>query len=188
MYIRKILIGILIIGVLIGFFIMYTITQTIFKPITAFQNEVAYIYIPSDADFKDVTEELWPLLTDIASFVTLAKKKGYIDRVKGGKYSIKKGMNSNDIVKTLLGRSDYVNVVIPKNNTIENIAQQVAKQIEATETEMKTTLVDTLFLKEKEMSFSSLYVSGTYRMPWNTSAEEFRKILFDSYIRKKSKE
>ncbi|EDP96188.1 endolytic transglycosylase MltG [Kordia algicida OT-1] len=187
-YVKKILIGILILGVLVGFYLMYNITQTIFKPITAFNNEEAYIYIPSDADFLYVRKEIKPLLSEEKPFVTLAKKKGYIKRVKGGKYTIKKDMNSNEIVKTLMGRSDDVAVFIPKNNTIETIAKQVSNQIEASEADLKMVLLDTVFLQKKQLSFSALYVSGTYRMPWNTSAEEFRTIIFDRYQKQKLKE
>ncbi|MEM6687722.1 MAG: aminodeoxychorismate lyase, partial [Bacteroidota bacterium] len=95
MYIRKILVGILIIGVIVGCFLMYSISQTIFKPITAFNNDEAYLYIPSNSDFEFVKKEIAPLLNDMQAFETLAKKLGYTKRVKGGKYIIRKGMNSN---------------------------------------------------------------------------------------------
>jgi len=190
-YIKKILTAILIIGVLIGFYIIYNITQTIFKPITAFNNEEAYIFIPSNADFNDVQQELKPLLIDSEAFTTLAKKKGYIAQVKGGKYTIRKGMNSNDIIKTLQGKSDLVKVTLsvsPELNRINEIAEQVSTQIEASEVDLQTVLTDTLYLKEEGYQLSDLqdiYDATTLTIPWNTSAEEFRTIVFESYKKRK---
>ena len=78
MYLRSIIVGVLIVGILIGGYVMYNITQTIFKPITAFNNELAYVNIPSNAKFTDVVNELDPLVNDIESFKTLAKKLRWI--------------------------------------------------------------------------------------------------------------
>ena len=181
MYIRKILIGILITGIVIGFFIMYNITQTIFKPITAFSNEEAYVYIPSDADFKYVQQELESLLTDTEAFTTLATKIGYAKQVKGGKYTITKGMNSNDIIKILMNRSDIVMVTIPDSNELELLSQQISNQIEASEEDLFKILQDTLFLKEKNLMFPTLYKFGTYKMQWNTSAEAFRSYMYKAH-------
>ncbi|MEM6719098.1 MAG: endolytic transglycosylase MltG [Bacteroidota bacterium] len=177
MYIRKILVGILIIGILVGCYIMYNITQTIFKPITAFNNEVAYIYLDSDANFTDVRNEIEPLVNDIISFETLAKKIGYIERVKGGKYTIRKGMNSNDIIQTLLANSTWVAVVIPPNKTTEELSKIISDQIEAEEDDVYPILKDSTTFKELNIEKSTLGAilePSTYLMPWNTSAEDFR--------------
>jgi len=177
MYIRKIVVGILILGILIGCYIMYDITQTIFKPITAFNNEQAYVNIPSNASFIDVKNEIEPLVTDIESFEMLAEKMGYTDRVKGGKYILLKGMNSNDIVKTLLGNSIWVNVVIPPNKSAKELSKIISNQIEASEAAVYKVLTDSiLFTKSngEKSTLEAMLAPGTYSMPWNTSAEDFR--------------
>jgi UPF0755 protein len=160
---------------------MYNISQTIFKPITAFNNNEAYLNIPSDADYEYVKNEISPLLNDIEAFETLAKKLGYKKRIKGGRFIIRKGMNSNDIVKTLLGNGVNVKVIIPKSTTVETIAQQVSNQIEASQGELTTILQDTMFLNNKKLSFSKLYAPGSYIMPWNTSATQFRARMYEIY-------
>lgn len=193
-YVKKILIGILIIGVIIGFFIMYSITQTIFKPITAFNNEEAYIYIPSDADFLFVQKELEPLLIDTEAFKTLAKKIGYTAQVKGGKYSIRKGMNSNDIIKTLQGKSEMVKITLPASRElkqIKEIAKGISIQIEALEKEVYEMMIDTLYLKNKGYELTDLqyiYAKNTYTIPWNTSAEQFRTIVYKAYEKRKKRQ
>ncbi|MFK7749707.1 MAG: endolytic transglycosylase MltG [Kordia sp.] len=191
MYLRKILIGILILGIIGGSYFIYNITQKIFKPITAFNNEEAYIYIPSGADFKYVKNELAPLLTDVDAFSTLAKKLGYKSRIKGGKYIIRKGMNSNDIVKTLLDPSQMITIELPASRElklIREIAKDISAQIEASENEIYEVMVDTIYPKEKGyklIELQDIYDENTYRIPWNTSAEEFRTIVFDRYQKKK---
>ncbi|AXG70911.1 YceG-like family protein [Kordia sp. SMS9] len=194
MYIRKILIGILMLGILGGCYFMYSISQTIFKPITAFNNEEAYLYIPTGADFKDVKEEILPLLNDMNAFETLAKKLGYTKRVKGGKYVIQKGMNSNDIVKTLLGKSEFVAVTLPSAKEItpiKKIARIISAEIEATETEVYNVIVDTIYPVSKGFKLSELqyiYDSNTYMVPWNTSAEAFRDTIYNRFDKKKANE
>jgi len=191
-YIKKILIGTLILGVIIGFFIMYSITQTIFKPITNFNNQEAYIYIPSDADFLFVQKELEPLVTDIEAFQTLAKKTGYAGHVKGGKYTIRKGMNSNDIIKVLQDRSEMVKIEFPaslERKQIREIAKDISIQIEATEKEVYEMMIDTLYpIKKgyKLIEVQDIYDANVYTIPWNTSAEEFRTIVYKAYEKKKT--
>lgn len=190
-YIKKILIAILIIGVLIGFYIMYSITQTIFKPITAFNNEEAYIFIPSNADFLFVLNEMDPLVNDTEAFKTLATKTGYTTQVKGGKYTIRKGMNSNDIIKVLQGKSDFVKVTLPASHEfklIKEIAKDISRQIEASETALQEVLMDSIYPKQKGYKLEDLqyiYDAHTYTIPWNTSAEEFRTIVFKTYEKRK---
>ncbi|MBC8756113.1 endolytic transglycosylase MltG [Kordia sp. YSTF-M3] len=186
---KKILIAILIIGVVIGFYIMYSITQTIFKPITAFNNEEAYIYIPSDADFLFVLKEIDPLVTDTEAFKTLAAKTGYT--VKGGKYTIRNGMNSNDIIKVLQGKGEMVTVKLPtfmEHKKFKDIVKLVSDQIEASESDLREKLSDTLYMKKQgynPMLVPSIYLGHTYTIPWNTSAEEFRTIVFKTYEKRK---
>ena len=177
MYIRKILIGILIVGILIGFYMMYSITQTIFKPVTSFQNKVAYVYLPSEATFKEVKEEIAPLLNDMSAFETIAIKKGYSNQVKGGMYILKKGMNSNDIVKTLLAPSVPVKVHVSNVNDPTILSKQISIYIEASAEALENVMKDTIFLKENELTFEQLYKPGSYTMVWNTSAENFRDLM-----------
>ncbi len=190
-YIKKLLTAILIIGVVVGFCIMYTITRTIFAPITAFNNEEAYIYIPSDADFLFVLKEIDPLVVDTEAFKTLATKTGYTKQVKGGKYTIRKGMNSNDIIKVLQGESDFVKITLPASHElklIKEIAKDISMQIEASETALHEVLTDTIYPKQKGYELSELqniYDARTLTIPWNTSAEEFRTIVFKTYEKRK---
>ena len=65
MYIKKILIAIVLIGLVVfGFFAFY-IYGAMFKPNTSFNNEKAIIYISTNSTYNDVREQLIPLLKNI---------------------------------------------------------------------------------------------------------------------------
>ena len=57
----------------------------------AFQTKEEIVYIPTGADFSEVLHVMSPLLKDPTSFTQVAKRMGYADKVKAGKYIIKKG-------------------------------------------------------------------------------------------------
>lgn len=176
-YIKKILIGIASLGLIICAIFAYNITQTFSGSNTAFNNAEAYVYIPSKTDANTLKNELFPLLKDEEAFIKIAERLGY-EKMKAGKYTIKKDMSNVDIVRTLQAESDFVSVVIPETNEIDVIAKQVSNQIEATESDLIVFMNDSLFLIEKNLKFRALYKPGTYQMPWNTSAEEFRDRLY----------
>src|SRR5690606_15209602 len=98
MYIKKILLAIALFGLVIaGLFANY-VYGVMLVVNTAFNNEQDYIYVPTNATYTDVREQLKPLLKDIEKFNALAKQKKYINNIKAGHCIIKKGMNNNDII------------------------------------------------------------------------------------------
>lgn len=178
-YIKKILIAVALLGLVFCGVKVYGIVQMFSGPNTAFNNEEAYIYIPSETDVYTLKNEVFPLLKDEENFRIVAKKLGYGDEIKAGKYTIKKGMSNLEIVRILQEKSDLISVVIPDTNEIDVIAKQVSNQIEANENDLIVFMNDSLFLSEKKLKFQSIYKSGTYKMPWDTSAEEFRDRMYN---------
>ena len=131
MYFKKILLAIALIGLVIAAFLSYKIYNAMFKPNTAFNNEMAYIYIPTDATYGVVREQLEPLVDNIDNFDMLASQKEYTTNVKAGKYAIKKGMTNNDIINTLRVNNLPVKVSFNNQETIEKLAGRISTQIEA---------------------------------------------------------
>lgn len=186
MYIKKILIAIVLIGLVVTGFIAYTIYQTMFVSNTAFNNEVAHIYIPTNATYKEVREELEPLLKDIDKFDALAERKKYTTNIKAGKYAIKKGMNNNDIINSI--RSNNIPVKLSFNNqeSLERLAGRVSTQIEADSLELITVMSSPEFLKSNGFSSKTalgMYIPNSYQFFWNTSAEQFRERMLKEYNR-----
>jgi UPF0755 protein len=184
MYIKKIIWGIVLIGLvgMAGF--AYYVYNSVFTPNTSFNNEEAHIYIPTGASFSDVNNELRPLLKNMISFEAVANRKGYPANVKAGHYIIKNGMSNNDIVNTI--RSNNVPVFVKFNNQerLENLAGHLATQIEADSISLLNAMKDSKFLKDADLNLEnalSIYVPNTYEVYWNTSAISFRDRMLKEY-------
>ena len=98
MYIKKILLAIVFIGLIVASIFAYYVYKTMMDANTAFKNDTAYVFIATNSTYDNVREQLEPLLKDIKTFDALAKQKKYDVNVKAGRYAIKKGMNNNDII------------------------------------------------------------------------------------------
>ncbi len=177
MYIKKILIVVALLGLLaMGGFAWY-VYNTLFSGNTSFLNTEAHVYIPSNATYTNVTEQLQPLLRNMESFNAVAKQKGYINNIKSGHFIIKRGMNNNDIINTIRGRNIPVSLKFNNQERVENLAGSISRQIEADSLSLLAAMKDPQFLKEvglNEDSALSLYIPNTYEFYWNSSANTFR--------------
>ena len=185
-YIKKILLVILIIGLIVAAFFANFVYKAMLKPNTAFNNESAYIFVPTDATYQEVREQLEPLLEDIDSFDDLAAQKKYTTNIKAGRFEIKKGMTNNDIINSIRSKNLPITVAFNNQETLEKLAGRVANQIEADSTSLINAMKDDSFLAEngfKEETALGMYLPNSYEFFWNTSAESFRKRMFKEYKR-----
>jgi UPF0755 protein len=186
MYFQKIILAIAIIGLIVGGIFTYMVYGAFFTPNTTFNNEEAFIYIPSDANFGNVKEALKPLVKDFKSFESAAQKKGYISNIKAGKYAIKKGMNNNEIINTLRSKNTPIKLAFNNQETIADLASRVASQIEADSLSLVTAFNDPEFLKENgfdDQTKLAMYIPNSYEFFWNTSADKFRDRMLKEYTR-----
>ena len=186
MYIKKIVVATALLGLVIAGFFAYTVYGKFLSPNTAFENEEANIYIPSDASFEEVRADIEPLVKDIVSFEEVAARKGYISNIKAGHYIIKKGSNNNDIVNAI--RSGNIPIKISFNNQerLEDLAGRVAAQLEADSTALINAFKEEAFLSQNEFTPETaltMYLPNTYEFYWNTDAETFRDRMLKEYKR-----
>lgn len=186
MYIKKILIAIVLIGLVVAGVVAYNIYTNMFNSNTAFNNDEAYVYIPTNATYNDVRKQLEPLLKDIESFDVLAKHKKYTTNIKAGRYIIKKNMNNNDVINSI--RSNNVPLRLSFNNqeTIENLAGRISSQIEPDSLSLVNAMTDSEFLNANDFSSAmslGMYIPNSYEFFWNTSAEQFRDRMLKEYNR-----
>lgn len=186
MYIKKILLAIALIGLVIAGYFAYFVYNAMLKPNTAFNNETAYIYVPTNATYAEVREQLEPLLKDIDSFDALAVQKKYTTNIKAGRFPVKKGMSNNDIINSI--RSNNLPIKLSFNNQerIEDLAGRIAQQIEPDSLSLLKAMTDSTFLKEKnftKQTVLNMYVPNTYEFFWNTSPELFRDKMLGEYYR-----
>lgn len=186
MYFKKIIIGILLIGLVICGFFAYYVYGAMFKANTAFENEVAYIYISTNADYSEVREQLEPLLKNIGTFDALAERKKYTSNIKAGKFEIKKGMNNNEIINSIRSKNIPIRLSFNNQETLEKLAGRIAQQIEADSLSLLESIKAEDFLKESGFSPKTalgMYIPNSYEFFWNTSAEDFRARMLKEYNR-----
>ncbi|WP_396589647.1 endolytic transglycosylase MltG [Allomuricauda sp. R78024] len=186
MYLKKVLWAAALLGLLIFGFIAYQIYSAIFSPNTQFNNDEAFVYIPSDATFSEVKSNLDPLLKDISTFEAVAERKGYVANVKGGKFSIRKGMNNNDIINSLRSNNIPVKVSFNNQESLGALAGRISEQIEADSLSLLQAFNDREFLSESNFNDDSklgMYIPNTYEFFWNTSAESFRDRMLKEHQR-----
>lgn len=184
MYIKKILWAIAIIGLFIFGAIAYYIYGAMFSPNTNFNNEKAYIFVPTDASYNDVRNQLITLLKDIETFDALAKQKQYDTYVVPGKFAISKGMNNNEIINSIRSKNIPVNVSFNNQHSLPALAGRVSLQIEADSLELIKAMTNDDFLRQQELTQEtaiSMYLPNSYEFFWNTSARGFRDKMLKEY-------
>ncbi|MFD1162487.1 endolytic transglycosylase MltG [Hwangdonia seohaensis] len=186
MYIKKILLAIVFIGLALAAYFAYYVYSTMFVPNTAFNNDTAYIYIKSTDTYDNVREQLVPLLKDIDKFDALAEQKKYVNNIKAGRFAIKKDMSNNDIINSIRSNNIPVKVSFNNQETLEKLAGRVASQIEADSIALLNAMKDETFLTEshfKEETALGMYIPNSYEFFWNTSAEKFTSRMLTEYNR-----
>lgn len=186
MYIKKILVAVLLLG-LVGMAIFsWYVYSAVFAPNTAFNNEEAHVYIPTGASFEEVLTELDPLLKDRSSFIKVANKKEYTSNIKAGHYIITKDMSNNDIVNTIRSRNVPIRIKFNNQERLEDLAGHLANQIEPDSITLLNAMRNSEFLTTSGFSEATalgMYIPNTYEVYWNTSAEDFRDKLLKEYNR-----
>ncbi len=186
MYIKKILWVIALIGLLICGGLAYYIYGAMFKPNTKFNNETAYIYVTTAANYNEVREQLIPLLDDIATFDALATQKKYTLNIRAGRFAISKGMNNNDIINSIRSKNLPIKIAFNNQNSLAALAGRISKQIEADSSALNEAMMNELFLTKNEFSEATalgMYLPNSYEFFWNTSAEGFRDKMLNEYNR-----
>lgn len=188
MNIKKILLVVALLGLVVAAYFANFVYSAMVSPNTKFNNDQAYILIPTGSNYQDVREQLEPLLIDIDKFDALAERKQYTGNIKAGRYIIKKGMSNNDIINTIRLKSNNVPVKVTFNNqpSLEKLAGRISTQIEVDSVALYDAMKDTKFLEDKGLSEATalqMYIPNSYEVFWNTSPENFVDKMHKEYER-----
>ena len=186
MYLRKILLAVAVIGLLIFGGFTYYVYNAMFNPNTAFDNDTAFIFVPTNATYPEIREQLKPLLLDMNSFDAVAERKKYSANLKAGKFEIKKGMNNNEIINSIRSRNLPIRLSFNNQENLKKLAGRVSQQIEADSVSLYKEMTDSSFLKESgftNVSALGMYIPNSYEFFWNTSSKEFCDRMLKEYNR-----
>ena len=141
------------------------------KPIikTADGKDVS-LYIPSNADYQYVKDEIISLnvLESKRAFDWLAKKMHYDENVHPGRYILTNGMSNRQLINMLrMGYQTPVKVVFNNIRTVEQLAGRISDQIEAD----SASIINEIN-KNNDID-ATTFIPNTYEFYWNTDAEDF---------------
>jgi UPF0755 protein len=148
------------------------------------------LFIPAGATYNQVLDSLQAndILLNYKAFQWVSKKKNYPEAVKPGRYLLKEGMNSNQIVNKLrAGEQDAVNVTFNNARFKEDMAGKVSRYIQADSVSILELFSDTAKIREwgfTQETYKAMFIPNTYQFYWTTDAGEFAdrmKKEFDRY-------
>ena len=184
MNLKKVLIAVVAIGLVVIAFFSYYIYSVMLIPNTAFNSKEAFIFIPTNASYEHVRQDLEPLLLNMETFDALAKQKKYIYNVKPGRYRISKGMTNNDIINSIRSNNLPVTVAFNNQHSLSQLANRISGQIEADSLSLMKVFTDSDFLKSNgftPQTALAMYLPNSYEFFWNSSAKSFRSKLLKNY-------
>jgi UPF0755 protein len=166
----------------------YNFYKKVFFPnVSLVGQKEQFVYIPTGATFIDVMRILRDqnLLKNAASFEWVAEQMKYKNKIKPGKYLVKKNMSNRELVALLRsGVQVPVRVLFNAVRTREQLAGVVSSQIEADSLSLITLLNDEDYLKKygfTRQDCMSLFIPNTYEFYWNTDAKKFISRMAEEY-------
>lgn len=184
MYRKKILLAIILLVFIGGASFSAYVYVSVFSSNTSFEEDEVAVFISSNPEPGRLSKALFPFLENPNTFLRVARQKGYLSQVKGGKYLIQKGMSNNDIVNILRSKPETVKISFNNVERLEELAAKVSNIIEADSSSLMNSFLDVRFLDGNEFSTKtalSMYIPNTYDFFWNTSADGFRDRMLKEY-------
>lgn len=186
---KKLLMVVVLIGLIGGGGFAFYIYSNAYKPnVDLGERKNRYIYIKHDATFEDVVEELTNknILINKTSFILMADKMEYKNKVKPGKYLILKEMGNKKLINLLKsGAQEKVRFSLSNIRTREQLAGRVSRNLEADSTRILEILEDEEimgkygFNRENAMA---LFVASEYEFKsWATTSEGFFERMAEEY-------
>lgn len=158
--------------------------RTIFASNTKFSENEVYVTVPTAASYEQVKAAVAPFVDDLEKFDQVAQKKSYPNRKdKAGRFLLKKGMNSNEIVNALR-QNIPVKLAFNNQERLENFAGRIGAQLEADSLSVLNACLDPQFLANNGLNKNnvlSIFIPNSYEFFWNTSAEVFRDKMLKEY-------
>lgn len=176
---RKILVGIVVIGGIIGF-IAYDKYQSIMSPNVPDQLKNNIVDIPVNSSFEEVLKMLHTnnQLIDTVSFIEVAELMNYKKAMmRSGRYKIQPSWSNRTLISHLrAGSQATVNLVLNHGWVLEDVASKAAQFIEADSVELIRLFHNETYIKKfgyTPESLMSLFIPNTYEFYWNQKEKDF---------------
>lgn len=181
---KKIITYILLITLIFGAFIAYTIYSKVFSSVT---DEETTIFIQQESNYSDLIKELEAkeLIQDEKIFDILANKMNLKNKVRPGKYVFNAGTNTIDLIRDLRnGKQTAVKLVINNVNFKKDLTGKVANQIDIDSLSFLNFLNNETALKKLGFNKDNImcqFIPNTYEVYWSTGQEAFVKKMIKEH-------
>jgi len=176
---KKGLIFFLVAGLIAAYF-GYSKYMDIFAPNVVDKLEDPYVYIPGNASYEDVLQELLSkkMLIDTASFNWVAGQMNYKKPVmRSGRFEIQPGWTNRQLVTHLRGgKQAPVKVILNNERTLGQIAEVASRFIEPDSQDLINLFYDDSYIGKfgyNQQTLTSLFIPNTYEFFWNQDSEQF---------------
>ena len=145
------------------------------------------IYIKKGDGYEQLMQQLQEkkLIGSLFWFQKMADIKKLPTHFFEGRYTIKQGMTYNQLINYFRSAQiDVVNVDFHSIRTKDELADRVAKQIEASKESILDLLNDTKYMNQYGLNAENalvLFLPNKYEMYWNTDADQFVKRMAKEY-------
>lgn len=176
-----------LVGIAIGLALFFYLW--IFNPNVKQTNSEKYLYIPTGANFKNVTDSLATrgFLENMRSFKWVAKRMSYPDNINPGRYLLKNGMNNRELLNKLRsGKQDAVKLTFHYLRTKKEFAAHISHFLEVDSLNFLSLLNDSTFVNKHGFTPETVYtmfIPNTYQVYWNTHEKAFFERMFSEYQR-----
>jgi len=173
---KKILLGLFIIGI-IGAFFAYKTYGEIYKPNVQLKLKSEVITVQDGMDWEAVKNLLEPYLRNPDALETVKFLKDYSGNVKAGKYLLEHDMSSNDLINILRsGGQVPIKLVINSCRNFNELSGILGSQMQVDSIAFLKALNDESIRKHygfNKNTYYSLFLPNTYDIYWTKTPEEF---------------
>ncbi len=149
----------------------------------------AYLCIPDSCTYSDVIKLLKNNndadVLNISAFKQVALLMHYGDKIRSGRYELKKGMNNFQLVRALRsGRQTPVRLTFNNIRTKQDLAGRLGKQLMADSLSIINLLDDSAFLSTYNLNpytSISIFIPNTYEVFWNINANQLFERMDKEY-------
>lgn len=154
----------------------------VFGPATAFETKSKFIFIRAGKDVKEQVQEQMPGIIHYTGIFNFVAGQGDVwQRLKPGRFEIKKGKSIFNIVRTLRNNTQSpVRLVINKLRIKEDLARQLSKNFDIDSSAAAQFFTSNDSLKEFGVDTNTLFttiIPDTYFFNWTISFQNIIKRL-----------
>lgn len=151
----------------------------LFRPSARFSEESRVLLIPTGASFAVVLDSLVAMdaVSDVGAFRMLAERKKYVERIKPGRYRIKRGVNLNALVNMLrAGEQEPVRVTFTNIDHLKELSGRLGRVLEPDSVAFLKAFLDPEQQAASgldDATMISLFLPNTYELWWTTTPSQF---------------